>query len=119
VEQAVNGIGWFEVGTADPAGAEHFYGGLFGWTFGTGRYREISTGEGCGPSGGIFDHGGQMPNYAVFYVQVDDVAAKLAEAERLGGKTLAPPTDNGEGLVFAHLADADGNHFGIFSPPAG
>jgi uncharacterized protein len=27
-----NGIGWFEIGTDDPAAAERFYGDVFGWT---------------------------------------------------------------------------------------
>ena len=27
-----NGVAWFEIGTDDPAGAEKFYGDIFGWT---------------------------------------------------------------------------------------
>jgi uncharacterized protein len=28
-----NGIGWFEIGTDQPAAAEKFYGEVFGWAF--------------------------------------------------------------------------------------
>jgi predicted enzyme related to lactoylglutathione lyase len=41
----------------------------------------------------------------------------VAETERLGGKVLAPPTTGPDGLVFAHLLDPSGNHFGVFTPP--
>jgi uncharacterized protein len=122
MEKALGGIGWIEIGTADPAGAERFYGGLFGWTFqhdGGREYRELTTGADQPPSGGLFDHGGLVPNYAIFYVQVEDVPKVLARAELLGGKTLMPPADNGDGLVFAHLTDPSGSHFGIYSAPAG
>jgi predicted enzyme related to lactoylglutathione lyase len=35
-----NGIGWFEIGTDDPAAAERFYGDVFGWTVsGAGGHR--------------------------------------------------------------------------------
>ena len=30
----INGIGWFEIATDQPAAAERFYGDVFGWTFG-------------------------------------------------------------------------------------
>ena len=122
MDQVPGGIGWFEVGTADPDGAERFYGGPFGWTFdrddGPMDYRLVTTGEGKGPSGGIHGHGGAMPNYAVFCVKVTDVAATVARAEGLGAKTLVPPTGDGSAVVFAHLADPDGNHFAIYSQPA-
>jgi hypothetical protein len=31
---------------------------------------------------------------------------------------VAPKTDE-SGLTFAHLLDPAGNHFGVFTPPAG
>ncbi|MCF6471614.1 hypothetical protein FAF44_24930 [Nonomuraea sp. MG754425] len=41
-----NTVAWFEVATADPEGAERFYGGLFGRTFaaadGQAGYRVIN-----------------------------------------------------------------------------
>jgi len=120
MEQTIGGIGWVEVGTADPEAAERFYGGLFGWTFapdgdGSHDYRLIGTAAGQPPSGGLANHGGTGPDYAIFYVLVADVAAAVARAESLGGKTVVPPSDGGDGLVFAHLADPAGNLFGLFA----
>jgi uncharacterized protein len=117
MESQVGGIGWFEVGTADPETAERFYGGLFGWTFQPEgeEYRTAFTAAGQPPSGGLKKQDGTSQGYAIFYVHVEDVARALERAEALGGKTLVPPSDGGDGLTFAHLADPAGNHFGIFA----
>lgn len=113
-----NAVEWFEVGTDKPEEAKRFYGELFGWTYeGDGRYSEVTTPGASASSGGIFDSRGEFPNYAIFYVTVEDVAATLAKAESLGAKTLLPPTTTPDGLVFAQLQDSTGNHFGLFSPP--
>jgi uncharacterized protein len=113
-----NSVGWFEVATDKPEEARRFYGELFGWTFGSGEeYSEVTTPGADHPSGGISDSAGKFPDYAIFYVTVEDVAATLAKAESLGAKPVVPPTTTPDGLVFAQLRDATGNHFGIFSPP--
>jgi predicted enzyme related to lactoylglutathione lyase len=113
-----NTVEWFEVATDRPEEAKRFYGELFGWTYrGADRYAEVNTPGTPGPSGGVFDTRGEFPGYAIFYVTVEDVPATLAKAEALGGKTLVPPTTTPDGLVFAQLRDATGNHFGVFSPP--
>ena len=67
----VNGIGWFEIGTDQPAAAKRFYGEVFGWTFaddddstsadGT-AYRIVTTPDGNGLRGGLFGTGGTLPN---------------------------------------------------------
>jgi hypothetical protein len=121
-EYQYNSVDWFEIATDKPEEARSFYGELFGWTFGadkdSGRpYREITASGAGRPSGGLFDSGGRFPNYAIFYVVVQDVAATLAKAESLGAKTLVPPTTTDHGLVFAQLQDSSGSHFGIFTPP--
>ncbi len=118
-----NGIGWFEIGTDDPAAAERFYGTLFGWTFaddeGAMPYRIVSTPAGGSIRGGVFGTGGQVPNYAVFCVVVQDVPATAVAAETSGGKVLVPAQTTENGLVFAHLLDPSGNHFAVYSPPPG
>ena len=59
-----NGIAWFEIGTDDPAGAEKFYGEVFGWTVRHGDgdgpgYQMVTAGDGPGlHAGGLFDTGG-------------------------------------------------------------
>jgi hypothetical protein len=119
-----NGIGWFEIGTDDPAGAERFYGGLFGWTFASDEgdtmpYRIVTTPAAGSIKGGIFGHGGQLPNYAVFMVVVPDVAQTCRRAEEAGGKVLVPATTTDTGLVFAQLKDPAGNQFGVYTPQPG
>jgi uncharacterized protein len=120
---AFNGIGWFEIGTDQPAAIERFYGEVFGWTFGdddsspgTG-YRIVTTPAEGGLQGGVFPTGGKMPNYAVFTVVVSDTVATCEQAQKAGGKVLAGPERAPNGLTFAHLLDPSGNHFGVFTPP--
>jgi predicted enzyme related to lactoylglutathione lyase len=107
-------VNYFEIGTEDPEGSRAFYGGLFGWGFGVPSpvgYRMVET-----DAGGLWDTGAVGGGrWAVFYVQVDDVAASLAEAQRLGASIAIPLTNNGA-IEFAHLVDPEGNRFGIWRP---
>ncbi len=120
-------VAWFEVATDDAAGAQEFYGELFGWTFaadpdaaaGGMDYRLISYPGGERPAGGVFATGGQFPNHAVFSVAVADVAEACARAEKLGGTVVHAVTEPGAGPAFAYLKDRSGNLFGIFTPQAG
>jgi len=119
-----NPVTWFEIATSNPDIVAQFYGDLFGWTFTDDQtagsdYRMIDTGTESGIKGGLADTKGNLPNHALFYVEVPDVAATCAHAEILGGKVLLPATDAGNGLVFAYLLDAVGNHIGVFTPPKG
>jgi predicted enzyme related to lactoylglutathione lyase len=119
---ACNTVAWFPGGTTDAEQAKQFYGDLFGGRYALdpaseGKYHLVSYRGADTPSGGIFDTGGQVPDHAIFMVVVRDVAAVCAQAERLGGKVLVPPTTSKDGLVFADLHDPAGNHFGVFTPP--
>ncbi|HEX5204139.1 MAG TPA: VOC family protein [Actinoplanes sp.] len=124
---AVNGIGWFEIATDEPAVAERFYADVFGWTYGNDRgeatgaddmaYRMVMPPGAERPAGGIFPTGGKAPNYAIFYVLVTDPAETCRAAEAAGGKVLLAPKTTPDGLSFAHLLDPSGNHFGVFTPP--
>lgn len=117
-------VTWFEIGTDDDAATKAFYGELFGWQFaqdpgaGDMPYLLVTVGDGK-PQGGIFPTGGNIPNYAVPYVQVDDVASTLGAAEQRGGKVLVPQQTAPDGLSFAHLIDPQGNHIGVYTPPPG
>jgi len=122
-----NGIGWFEIGTDQPAATERFYGDVFGWTFaddddsaaGDGSpYRIVTTPAENGLHGGLFATGGTVPNYAIFTVLVEDTAATCQQAEAAGGKVLVAPQTEPGGLTFAHLLDPSGNHIGVYTPPA-
>ena len=119
---AVNGVAWFEVGTDDPAGAERFYGDVFGWSVARDEtkstdpvYQVFTTGNGEGLRGGLFDTKGAVSNYAVFAVQVEDVPLACQRAEEAGGKVVRAPQVNPAGVGFAHLLDPAGNHFAVFT----
>ncbi|MEV6769595.1 VOC family protein [Nocardia sp. NPDC051030] len=120
---AFNTVTWFQVGSTDPEQAKSFYGNLFGWSFAAdptedGNYDVITYAGGEAPVGGIARTADAADNHAVFYVQVADVAATVAEAERLGAKISVPVTPNPKtGLVLAHLLDTSGNRFAVFSVP--
>jgi predicted enzyme related to lactoylglutathione lyase len=120
MDAMTHGIGWFQIGTDDPAAARDFYGTVFGWTFaGNEPYQTVSTPAAGSIQGGLFATGGQSPNHAVFSIIVRDVAASCVSAEAAGGKVLVPAQTTPDGLVFAHLLDPAGNHFQIFTPPPG
>jgi predicted enzyme related to lactoylglutathione lyase len=118
-----HGVGWFEIGTDNPQQVEKFYGSVFGWTFtpddGPIPYHMVTTPAPDSLGGGVFPTDGRLPNYATFYIVVEDVAASCVAAETAGGKVVVPPTETGSGLVFAQVLDPQGNRFGIYKPPAG
>ena len=83
-----NGIGWFEIGTDDPAAAERFYGDVFGWTIARDdtastdpAYQVFTTGDPEGLHGGLFATKGEMPGYAVFALLVEDVEDAVDERQ--------------------------------------
>jgi uncharacterized protein len=108
---------WFEVLGRDGSKLRSFYSQLFGW-----QATDAPNGAdyglvepappGIGGAIGSSQDGG--PGHITFYVEVPDPAAALAEAERLGGKTILPPTEVPEaGLTFAYLADPEGHVVGL------
>ncbi len=54
-------------------------------------------------------------NWAIFYVQVEDVQAAVDRAIGLGAAVVLPFVNNGA-IEFAHLTDPLGNRFGIWRP---
>ena len=112
-----NTVSWFEIGAPDVDAAQAFYGPLFDWSFAPdGAYTLITAPGAAGPSGGIFNTGGNIPPYAVFVVKVADVAATAAQAEELGGKVVVAPNRLEDGMVVAYLTDPHGSLFALFSP---
>ncbi|RKN50926.1 VOC family protein [Micromonospora endolithica] len=117
-----NAVTWFEVGTDRPVETERFYADVFGWSFaeeGTpeASYRVVPPGPDGSIQGAVRATGGVGPNYAVFYVQVPDVAQACRQAEAAGGTVLAPARTTPAGLTLTHLADPVGNRFGVFATP--
>ena len=108
-----NAVVHFEVmGEGDDASTlVDFYTELFGWTATPvsdgGGYFDVDTDTTQGIPGGI----GVSPEgrTVTFYVAVEDVAATLREAERLGGKAVTEATPDPETAMIADVADPEGN----------
>jgi uncharacterized protein len=110
-------VAWFEVTGKDGAALQTFYRSLFDWEIkdagdGSG-YGLVQAGEkGIGGGIGASQDGGS--GQVTFYVEVEDPAAYLAKAEKLGGRTVVPPTEIPQfGLTFAFLADPEGHVVGL------
>lgn len=109
-----NPVNYFEIASPNPAIAQTFYGELFNWDIKApeaGGYSPIN-----GSGGGLWDTSAMgNPHWAIFYVQVENVATSLEAAVALGATVVMPLVDNGT-IEFAHLLDTEGNRFGIWHP---
>ena len=111
-----NPVVHFEIAVKDTAAANKFYAQLFGWKINSdnpmnyGMVDTDSGGEGVG--GGIAKPPEGGPN-TTFYVNVENVQAKLNEAEKLGAKVVVPPMQVPEGPEIALFSDPDGNMIGL------
>jgi uncharacterized protein len=106
-------IGWLQITGKDGPALQRLYSTLSGWSIndagdGSG-YGLVEAGEkgiACGI--GASQDGAQ--GGVTFYVEASDPAAFSGRAEKLGGKTVVPPTEiPGFGLTFAFFADPDGH----------
>jgi predicted enzyme related to lactoylglutathione lyase len=120
-----NPVVHFEISGTDPAKLRGYYADLFGWDFDTGSAVAPSiseagnygftTNDGSIPGG--VGGGPGYPVQSIFYVGVEDVAAALHEAVRLGGtRTLGPERNPNGQLVIAHFTDPEGNLIGLAGP---
>lgn len=103
-----------EIRSTDPDATREFFGKLFGWTYSDGAfpgYTFVDVGVDGGPATAIGPlQGGE--DSALFFVGVDDVAATLAQAEKLGGRIVQPPQEV-PGVTFGVFADAHGHMVGV------
>jgi predicted enzyme related to lactoylglutathione lyase len=112
-----NPVVHFEIGGRNSEKTQKFFTELFGWkTEMAGPAAMISTGSDEGIQGHITALGHEPHNFVTVYVQVDDLPACLAKAERLGGSTVIPPTDVPGMGAFAWFSDIDGNTIGLWKP---
>jgi predicted enzyme related to lactoylglutathione lyase len=114
----------FEIHAADPQRAIRFYETLFGWTFqrwGEQPYWLVMTGDaGPGINGGLLPRRGGPPadgaavNAWVCTVEVDDLDAYMAKAEKAGAQVALPKTAIGEMGWAGYVKDTEGNILGMF-----
>ena len=114
-----NPVVHFEVLGSDPAALRTFYSEAFGWPLGPAEdgmmeYSMVHIKDRGGIDGGI-GRAPQGPGHATFYVGVDDPQAALDRIERLGGRTVQPPTRIPGGVAFALFADPEGHVVGVVS----
>jgi uncharacterized protein len=115
---ASNQVLWFEVVGKDGKKLRDFYSNLFGWkiqvdTSSGFDYGMVQSADG-GVGGGIGTSPDGSAGFATFYVEVDDLDAALAKAEKLGGKTVMPATPiPGMDLKFAYFSDPEGHVIGL------
>lgn len=104
---------WNELATPDVDKAKAFFGALFGWTFqASGNDYTLIQNNGRS-NGGIIqmkENWGNVPPHWLVYFTVADIHAAVADAERLGGKTVMPITGS-DGMQFAVISDPLGGVF--------
>jgi predicted enzyme related to lactoylglutathione lyase len=114
------GLSWEDLRSTDPASAQAFYAGVFGWEFRALEaagpdYATFSAPGDDAPMGGL---GGMMgapegtPSHWLVYFGVADADAAAAAAEANGGSVLAPPFDTPFGRMGV-LRDPAGAAFWI------
>lgn len=114
----------FEIIGNDAAASQAFYSELFGWKieklgpddpmdYGMVAREDNVLPDGTGIGGGVGRAPEGQPGWLTFYVEVPDVEAALAHAERLGGTRVSGPTQVMEGLVIGHFTDLDGHLVGV------
>jgi len=109
-----NAIVHWEIGAQDKAKMLEFYRQMFDWSIDTANpaYAMVAAADG-GIGGGMSQTPPGVPPYVTIYVSVDDLAASLAKAERLGGKTIVPPTPIPNVGAFAMFSDPEGHVIGL------
>ncbi|HEX9743812.1 MAG TPA: VOC family protein [bacterium] len=108
-------LGHFEVGITDLEKAKKWYAGLFDWEIedvGGIEYSILKSER--PPFCGLFKVPGNIPPYAMFYVQTDDIERRLGDAVELGGKVIVEKTKISDHYgYFAIFSDPDGNNIGL------
>jgi len=111
-----NPVVHFQIHGPDAVAEQAFYRQLFDWHVDANNpmnYGMVDTHtNGKGIGGGITANPMQQSMVTV-YVEVDDLQATLDKAEKLGGKTIMPPTEIPNMVTFALFSDPAGNTVGI------
>jgi len=121
-------ISWNELVTRDTKGAANFYGKLFGWESTPFTAKGIQAGaqpynlfkidpNSMGVGGMMQVPHPEMPSQWIPYVVVENVDQSLAQATKLGAKTLVPVMSIGEIGRIAIITDPQGATIGLHECP--
>ena len=106
----------FEIMGGEGDQLERFYSELFGWKINSNnpmKYGVVDTGGGPGGINGGVGPAHDGSKRVSVYAQVKDLQATLDRVEKLGGKTILPPTEVPGGPKLAMFADPAGNVTGL------
>ncbi len=112
-----NPVVHFEVQSSGAEELHKFYADLFEWHIDASNpmgYGVVDTHTEKGINGGISGTDGR-PNLVTFYVEVEDIDAKLKEAVERGAKVVMPVTAIPDMVTFATFSDSEGNCVGLVS----
>ena len=105
----------FEIMGGNGDQLETFYRELFGWKIDSNnpmKYGMVDTGSPGSIAGGV-GASQDGKNRVSIYIEVEDLDAALAKAEKLGGKTILSPSQVPGGPRLAMFADPAGNVTGL------
>jgi predicted enzyme related to lactoylglutathione lyase len=118
---------WFELHTANHAGAVEFYRSVFRWDTDSVsdsdefRYTTMRNPDGEGELAGVVDNTAWLPEgapaYWAIYWEVDDVDAALSQVTSLGGSIIDEAQDTPYGRL-ATAADPTGAEFKLRTSPS-
>lgn len=110
----------FEIMGKDLKALGAFYQSAFDWKLGNPQpaYTMIYPREDLPVAGVLFAARPGQSSHAMFYVQVSDIDAKLAQIERLGGRTVQTRVAVPDGPTIGRFADPEGNVVGLWIPRA-
>lgn len=110
-----NPVVHFEILGKDSKKLQQFYAQLFDWHVDANNpmdYGMVDTHAEGGINGGISSTE-DGANGVTIYIEVDDLQSYLNKAERMGGKTVVPPTEIPNMVTFAQFRDPEGNVIGL------
>ena len=116
----------FEITGRDAKRLQDYYAELFDWRidaanpmgYGIVAREDNLSEQGIGIGGGINEGPEGYPGHVTVYVEVPDVEATLAAAERLGGTRMMGPREVMEGLVVGLFTDPEGHTIGVMQSTA-
>jgi uncharacterized protein len=111
----------FEIVGKDGEKLRSYYSDLFGWeidadnpmNYGVVQREGNVNPDGIGIGGGVGVGPDGYPGHVTVYVEVPDVEAALAKAERLGGTRTMGPEKVMEGVEIGLFTDPEGHTIGL------